>query len=239
VRDPPPAGEGEKSDPILATRRPDQFISPEETRLPAELSASVRQVLKPYILERVQHSPFLATTAWEWYGALDKSLISKHGIAPYFNMRFVYYDRIDGVSLTAIRSSSSLNVRLADQISRRKASNAMVSFGMIGFSTWPLPKHLFRMNKGEGFELWVWDELLKGENVPADVMAGNLFAMMAATELQGRNEEESHGRGGPRARRRTYRRDEIIQKALEHKGMQKLRMFPSIRAAVAASTLFK
>jgi hypothetical protein len=60
----------------------------------------VRDLLKPYISDRIQQSPYLATTAWQWYGTLDRALVARHGIAPYYNARFADY----GAGLTACPS---------------------------------------------------------------------------------------------------------------------------------------
>lgn len=208
---------------------------PERQRLPADLSSIVRDELKSFVIERVRHSAFHAAAAWEWYGVLDKSLIAKHGVATYFNTTLGDFDDLDGLSVIALAAAESIHVRLPVYINRRKASDALAWIGMAGFFSVPLPKEQFRVVRGGGFGLALWEQLFRHETVSAEVAAGLLFAMMVATELQNRMEEEE---GRFRKQKPSVRRKDLIDWLLANKGLPNLGMFPQIRAAAEAKSLF-
>lgn len=108
--------------------------------------------------------------------------------------------------------------------------------GGIGFSSVPLPRHQFKVEQLGGISLQAWRQIIHHEGRSSEVAAGYLFAMMMATELQGRTEDE-----GPRSARRKskpIRRGEVIEWALTNAGIEKLKTFPQIKAAVEAKSLF-
>jgi hypothetical protein len=215
---------------------PHRYLRPERQKLPPELSFSVREELKPFILERIQNSAFHAAVAWEWYGVFDRSLLIRHGIATYFNTKIGDYEDLDGLSAIALAASQTLRIIAPDHITRRKATDALEWIGTIGFSAVPLPKQQFRVNQKGGISLGAWSRIIRHGTSSPEATAGYLFAMMVATELQGRTEDEEVR--SVRRKVKSITRREIIEWAFANLGMQKLKVFPQIKAAAEAKSLF-
>lgn len=200
-----------------------------EDRLPRELSDSVRESLRSFVTERIERSAFFAGRAWEWYGLINRDLVAKHGIPTYFETSLGGIGGVDGLTGITLCASKVYHAHFPGIVTRRRAIDALIAIGSVGFSSVPLRREALSGGMGSGPPLRVWERLLAEFGAQPAALAGCLFAMMLSTELAGQHEEvEDRVRMG---RSRKFSRKQIIADACASIGIQKLKIFPLIEAA--------
>jgi hypothetical protein len=176
-----------------------------------------------------------AARAWEWYGLIDRDLITKHGVVTYYNTSLGGILGIDGLSAMALCASPGFNAHFPETVSRKAASKALSAVGSVGFATLPLPKALFSKQGNGDPPLFIWERLLKEHAASAGSLAGCFFVMLVSTEIANQHEEHQQAAGG---RRRISSRNKLIEFVMKNAEFQKSKSYPLVRRALERGSMF-
>jgi hypothetical protein len=187
-------------------------------RLPTEVIGEVQRRLERYVKERVEQSAFFAVKAWEWYGHISQSLVSKFGLPPYHGATIESnLGELDGFSTVILSASSEYGFHFSKSvISTQKALEALSIFGTIGFSSPPFQRMDFRKNHLPTAPLGVLGDLVSSFTRNPSSMVGALYCLLVLADLSGRD----------------LPTDPILKWVFTQSSVQKLPIFPKIKRFV-------
>lgn len=187
-------GKGSKTNPPIVEMLSDEPFRIETsetmriTRLPEELTSKARAELQTFVTTRMDQDVFFAVKAWEWYGLINRSVVSKFGCVPYYYSDVINREirSFDGFSILALVAVEEFRIHVVNTpISERRALDALSLFGLFGFSNAPYVKpesDLLGIRSSIPVDMWAM--IVRNLTFNPNALVGALFCMMFALEME-------------------------------------------------------
>jgi len=198
--------------------------------LSAKLTASIREELRGFVLERMENDAFHAANAYSWFGVIDRSLISKHGIAVYYNVPIVGIQGVNGLSTLVLCASADYHRHYHKTMSRRNAVDCLAALASVEVFSEPIPRILLNKELNNVPPFPLWEKMIRGLLPNGLAMIGATFSMLISVEMNdetgetGEPVESGRGEVGPK---------EILEWVLARNEVKRLKDFSQIQQSMS------